>query len=132
MKIYRNFILFPIHKTFIWLYEDVGVGKCCWYLFTLAKLGQFNWSTLMLKEASCKLQAAQEPEGTHFCWRISYLLQQMGYNCKRVFSSHPKFSKNATVSITPNLAIRALSIKYRWKKTNCTVWLKITRRMCWG
>ena len=54
------------------------------------------------------------------------------YMCKRVFSSHPKFSKSATVAITSNLAIRAWIIKCRRKKTNCTVWLEITRRTFWA
>jgi len=39
-----------------------------------------------------------------------------------------KFQKSATVVITSNLTICVWSIKYRRKKTSCTVWLKIARR----
>ena len=45
--------------------------------------------------------------------------------CK-VWSSSKKFPPQ---SITSNLAAHAWSIKYRQKKTNCTVWLEIARRM---
>ena len=54
--------------------------------------------------------------------------KQASQSTDAAFSSKNFSQKNATVPITSNLAIRAWSIKCRRKKTNCTVWLKITRR----
>ena len=67
--------------------------------------------------------------GFHPYKEVVFMVEPFGVvACQRVFSSHSKFQKSATVAITSNLTIHAWSIKCRRKKTNYTIWLEITKQ----